>query len=152
MTDDAAAKKEHRKATNALRDQRVQVVYQLLLQGFTSAQILQNIASWGLSPRSNAYYIAAATKRIRAAAAELRASMLEQMLARHADLRVKLYVAQDYATVLAVDKEDAKLLGLYAPEKGVNLQINWESLTDEQLRRVADGEDILKVLGEVKND
>jgi len=55
-------------------------------------------------------------------------------------------LSQDWKTVLDVDKEDAKLLGLYAAEKLLNFDIDWDSLTTEQVERIAAGEDPLKVL------
>lgn len=145
------ARRLTRKANAAEREKRINTVYELILRGYPTPVILQNIAPWGLSPRQNQYYIRWATKRIREVAAAAQQQAVTQMLARHADLRSRMYSAAQYADVLKVDQEDAKLMGLYPAEKAINLDIDWNSLTLSQVERIAAGEDILKVLSEVQN-
>lgn len=143
MPDDARLVK---KATKALVEERVHVVYQLLLQGFPYAVIISRTAGWGLTTRQMQNYIRWARERIEHVAAQVQEKALITMLARHADLRTKLYAVQDYKTILDVDKEDAKLLGLYAAEKILSLDVPWDALSDDQVERIAEGEDLIKVL------
>jgi len=146
------ARKLTGKASNIEKEKRINVVYELMLMGYPVPVILQNIAPWGLSKRQNQYYIKWATQRIHEVAAAAQKDAALQMLARHADLRKKMYAAAQHRDVLEVDKEDAKLMGLYPTEKSVNLDIDWNSFTTAQLERIAAGEDILKVLAEVKSE
>jgi hypothetical protein len=144
-------KKSKRKALVAEKEQRINLIYQLLLQGYPREVIFQNVSSWQLSVRMIQHYIRWATERIHAVAAAAQDDAVLQMLARHADLRAKMYAAAGYADVLKVDQEDAKLMGLYPTEKSVNLEIDWNSLPTLAVERIAAGEDILKVLAEVKS-
>lgn len=147
----AEARQLTRKASNVEKEKRINVIYRLMLQGYPVPVILQNIAPWGLSIRQNQYYIRWATERISAVAAAAQKNAMFQMLARHADLRRNMYAKDQFADVLKVDQEDAKLLGLYPTEKSVNLEIDWSSLSTSQIERIASGEDILKVLAEAQN-
>lgn len=126
---------------------RVALVYKLLVQGVTRADILQNAAKlWGVRDRVADEYIARARKMIQADAAKIRETALDDMLTRHADLRKRAYSSNDLRLILDADNFDAKLLGLFKRTSSSQVNINWSDLTNEQLDRIAAGEDPLDVI------
>ena len=130
-------------ADQGLKEQRISHVLQLMARGWRGPVIVQNIAAeWGLATRQAYNYLRMARARMRQAAREKEKRMLEIMLARHDDLRDKGYEEKDLRLVLEIDREDAKLLGLYAPTKIAPTDPTGEKeyavLTDdERARRVA---------------
>jgi hypothetical protein len=109
------------KATKAVVKQRVEEVFRLRLGGAGFADILQHASApeqaWGVSERHLWNYIAAADKLM----AERFDAKAPHLLARHLLQRCELYAqaraAGDWRTALAVLQDEAKLEGLYPPQK-----------------------------------
>jgi len=107
-----------KKSDKATFEQRVTVVIGLIIHGVAHRRIVPNIAeTWGIEHRQARNYVRAARRQISALAEQKRKTMLADMIVRHDDLREKGYAGGDHRLVLDVDKEDAKLLGLYPAEK-----------------------------------
>ncbi len=132
------------KADKITYDQRVEVVYRLILHGWTPTQIVQNITNplskdyWGVNSRQTYNYIRTAYRRIREDAAKLRRDALEEHLLARRLLRRE---TADPKVQLEVLKDEAKLLGLYPPVQATLATVDLTRLTDEQLERIANGED-----------
>jgi len=135
------------RSTDAETIERVNKIYQLLIQGWHRPEILQfGVKTWGISERSVDEYIRYANTDIKKNAEAKQKRALNYMLNRHSDLISRAYTEGNLRLALDVDREDAKLMGLYAPEKSSNLNINLNELTDEQLERLAKGENVYSVL------
>jgi len=97
---------------------RVREVIGWICQGWPTTKILPHITElWGVEVRQGRNYVRAARRRIAALHKHKLKYMAEEMFARHDDLRGRAYEDRDYRFILDVDKEDAKLLGLYPAEK-----------------------------------
>jgi len=130
-------------ADQGLKEERIDHVLRLMARGWRGPVIVQNCsAEWKVTTRQAYKYLRMARARMRQAAREKEKRMLEIMLARHDDLRDKGYEEKDLRLVLEIDREDAKLLGLYPPTKIAPTDPTGEkeyaALTDdERARRIA---------------
>ena len=107
-----------KKADKIEYEQRVDIALGLMARGWRKVRIVHNLAkTWGVKNRQAYNYVRSAEKRIEARGQQKREHLLDELLARHDDLRDKGYGDRDHRLVLDVDKEDAKLLGLYPAEK-----------------------------------
>jgi hypothetical protein len=98
--------------------ERTDQVYQLIIQGWRSSAILPHCSrEWGITERQVKDYIKYARADIRKRATEIQKNGLKDMLNRHDDLRSRAYKSGDLRLVIDIDREDAKLLGIYAPDK-----------------------------------
>ncbi len=75
------------------------------------------IANWGIARAQAFRYVGWANMRIQKTHEHKRATALNETLVRHDLLRRHGFANKNYDLVLDTDKEDAKLLGLYATEK-----------------------------------
>ncbi len=128
------------KADKITYEQRVNQVLSLIHRGWDSAKIVPNISSaWNVTDRQARGYVQSARTRIAKLYEHKRRHMVSEILARHDDLRDKGYANADYGLVLDTDKEDAKLLGLYAPERHeVNLSGDaLDAAIERELARLA---------------
>lgn len=99
-------------------EQRLTAVMSMIARGMSSSRIVQVAsANWDISTRQGWGYLKKARSRMADLVAHKREHLLEEIMARHDDLREKGYAGGDHRLVLDVDKEDAKLLGLYPAEK-----------------------------------
>jgi|WetSurMetagenome_2_1015567.scaffolds.fasta_scaffold82367_7 hypothetical protein len=106
------------RSDDATIETRVDEIYQLMIQGWQTVNILHYAAQkWEIKDREVKNYIQKARKRIKQNYESRQKVALSEMIARHDDMRSRLYKEGDLRGVLDVDKEDSKLLGLYAPEK-----------------------------------
>ena len=102
------------KADKLTVEQRVEAVYRLILDGWTSEQILQNAAkSWGIKDRTGYDYIGKAWQRIEAVAAPERAEHHRRAVAAHYQM---LREAKTIKEKLAVWAALSRLQGLDAPK------------------------------------
>ena len=109
---------QSKRADKATYEQRMTVIIGLIIRGMNAARIVPNIAAqWDITERHGRNYVRAARRRLEALAEHKRKHLLDEMIVRHDDLREKGYTGGDLKLVLDVDKEDAKLLGLYPAEK-----------------------------------
>lgn len=139
--------KKTRRGKAADIEARVQAVYLLLVSGTRYDEIVAYGAeTWKLGERIIHKYINRARVMMKEEAAAIRANFLENALARHKSMIHQALVTGDARLALDIDKEDAKLLGAYAPDKNYNLDIDLSKLTNEQLERIANGEDPVTVL------
>ena len=116
------------KADKATTARRVEAVYRLILDGWTTEQILHNTADWPVNQRQREYYIAAANARIEATAAPIRAEHHRRAVAAHYQL---LREAKTVREKLAVWQALAKLIGLNAPDE---LVVTWRDEVIDLLR------------------
>jgi len=116
------------KSDAALIDQRVNLIFDLICRGWRTARIVRYVAaSWGITERQVENYVARAREQMQALHEQTQADGLARMLARHDDLRDRAYTAGDHWLILALDKEDAKLLGMY-PRQAVEVDLNGRSI------------------------
>lgn len=126
------------KADAITYEERVNTVLSLIYRGWTVQKIVPNITKlWSIEDKQARNYVYTARARIEAMYKRAQQRGLEEMIARHNDLRDKGYTAGDHRLVLDVDKEDAKLLGLYAPEKH-EVDVNVRELDDAIERDLAE--------------
>jgi len=118
-----------RKADAITKERRVEAIYRLILDGWTTPQIMQNTADWGLKERQRRAYVAEARRRIE----EVGRLGLEELRAEHIAFRRQLRrEAKTVKDKLAAAKDEAELLGLY-PHKTVVVQ-SWQDEVVELLR------------------
>lgn len=108
------------KADTATAAQRVEVIYRMLLQGWSNPQIVQNSTkSWGINDTQAYRYIAKARKRIDEAAAQYRAEAFSEHLMARRELRKD---TADARLKLDILKDEAQLLDLYPAKR---LTVDW---------------------------
>lgn len=121
-------------ADKATVEQRIELVYRLILDGWESTAIVQNstVKAWGLKNRQVWAYIGRARTRMKKELAKYRKVALEEHIAARRKLRRE---ASDGRLALEVLRDEAKLLGLYAPEKkeisGTVVTVNFMSNIDD---------------------
>ncbi len=154
------------KCSRLVKQERLNQIYGLMIAGWPTVRILQYIANpesgfdkdhpekpliWGIrSVRTRDWYMAQARQRVAETAQHIREHLMEDMLARHAEMRSVLWGMLKVEDILEIDREDAKLLGLYGPARNLNLNIDMSIFSTEQLERIAAGEDIVIILQEVE--
>jgi len=116
------------KADKATAERRVEAVYRLILDGWTTEQIRHNTSDWRVTERQIERYIAAANARIEATAAPIRAEHHRRAVAAHYQL---LREAKTVREKLAVWQALAKLIGLNAPDE---LVVTWRDEVIDLLR------------------
>jgi hypothetical protein len=126
------------KADKLTVERRVEAVYRLILDGWTTEQILHNTADWPVNQRQREYYIAAANARIEATAAPIRAEHHRRAVAAHYQL---LREAKTVREKLAVWQALAKLIGLNAPDE---LVVTWRDEVIDLLRSGAITPDVVE--------
>ncbi len=105
-----------KKATLAEVEERVTVVYTLLIRGASREEILRHGAEkWALATRQMEDYLSRATVRLTELAAFVREEEIGRARAQLHDLYGKNMKVQDYKSALSVRKDLSELLGLYAP-------------------------------------
>jgi len=106
------------KTDKITHEHRIQAVLAMIHRGWSSQRIVENgCKTWDISHQAVYGYIKTARNRIAELYKHKLGSMAGEILSRHDDLREKGYAGGDHRLVLDVDKEDAKLLGLYPAEK-----------------------------------
>lgn len=118
------------KADKVTHRRRVEVVYRLLLKGYDTEGIRQNVSSWNISERQIARYITVAEKRIEAEAAVDRRERWNEAMAR---LRMMRREAKTIKEELDILREEAALAGLYPP-KSV-MVTTWQDEVVDLLRK-----------------
>ena len=134
-----------KKASAATIDQRIELIYRLILDGWESVAIVQNktVRDFNVKERQIRRYIQRARDRMDKELEQYRVGALSEHIAARRKLRRDAKRAKDKLDIL---KDEAKLLGLYAPDKLQQLNLDLGSLTTEQLERIAQGEDPINVL------
>jgi len=134
-------------------------VAQLVLRGLTAREIVAALASgdnriingrtgkpWSLGTIGTDLIALKAewNRRANAAFDEHRARQLAEV----AELKRAAWSSRRYETVLRCLEREAKLLGLDAPARDTQVALNLDvgNLSDEQLQRIANGEDPLRVI------
>ena len=101
-------------ADKATKEQRVEAVYRLLIDGWTNPRIVENIVkTWKLKPSTAYYYIGLAWERIKETAAPERQEHLSRAIAAHYQMLSEAKTVKEKAIVWAAL---ARLLGLDAPK------------------------------------
>lgn len=135
------------KPTAAQKKIRIRAVYEMLLGNYPRPDILQYCAEkWGVKERGADYYIAEATALIEQEAAKHQSHYFELNLQQRHYLHNKAVKDSDWRLAHEIIKDEAKLLDLYPAEKKSNFNIDLSDLDDNQLERIAGGENILTVL------
>lgn len=107
-----------KKATKAQMEQRIRVVYELLLADTPRPDICQYVAkNWGGSGRTADRYIQRANELIIQEANRMRENALEKHLAQRASLRNKALKEGDKRLAFDILRDETKLLGIYPAEK-----------------------------------
>ncbi len=137
------------KATNGQKNQRIRAVFELLLSDTPRPDIMQYSANnWGLTTRQTDKYIAWANELIEAESAAMQTEAFAQALGKLKIMRHSALKAVDLRLAFDMTKEINKLLNLYPPKesKVTNLDVDLSQLTDDQLQRIAAGEDPASVM------
>lgn len=114
---DASGRNKANKAEMALR---VEAVRGLLLTGYPTHEILRLVAEkWGVADRTVEYYIAQARRSILEASEERKVEVVAEHIEMRRNLLRKAHEGKDYRLALDILKDEAKLLGLYAPDRVV---------------------------------
>lgn len=109
---------------------RVEMVRILLISGVPSSRIAQNRAEeWGVNERQLWKYIARARKEIEALSQEEKEYTKAEHLAFRRLLRQRSLDSKDLRMALDAAKDEAKLLGLYAPDE---LNVNWREQAERE--------------------
>ena len=101
------------KADKLTKERRVEVVYRLILNGYNTAQILQDTSEWRVSERQRMSYIAEAWKRIEIVNEVDLAEHKRRAVAAQYQLLRECKTVKEKAIVWAAI---ARLLGLDAPK------------------------------------
>ena len=101
------------KADKLTKERRVEVVYRLILNGYNTAQILQDTSEWRVSERQRMSYIAEAWKRIEIVNEVDLAEHKRRAIAAQYQLLRECKTVKEKAIVWAAI---ARLLGLDAPK------------------------------------
>lgn len=137
------------KATNGVKKLRIRAVYELLISDTPRPDIMQYSANnWGLTTRQTDKYIAWANEVIAEEASRIQTKAFEQHLAKRAALRHKALKDGDARLAFEILKDESKLLNLYPAKesKVTNLDVDLSQLTDDQLQRIAQGDDPASVM------
>src|SRR3989304_2924667 len=107
------------KATKAAKEQRVNMVYTLLLNGASRMQIMQYASDpkngWNITTRQVDTYIAEANGMLAAESEYHRGRELGKAIARLNNIYQHCMRVQDYGRAIAAQRELNTLLGLHAP-------------------------------------
>ena len=119
---------------------RVEAVVRMLAHGWRVPNVVQTISgSWGITSRQAYYYCRKARAQLELLAKERMANALERGVADRNELRREAHEAGDRRLVLDVLKDEAALLGLYAPTKIAPTTPDgaseYSGLSDTQLNR-----------------
>lgn len=142
-------KSRAKKPTKAQTEKRVRVVYELLLSDMPRVDIVQYCANtWVIKTRAADSLIKKANELIVEEAARLRENALEKHLTQRALIRFKALKDGDKRLAFDILRDETKLLDLYptSTNKNLNIDIDLGQLTDEQLERIANGDDPLAVI------
>lgn len=136
-----------KKTTKAQRAQRVQVVYELLLLDTPRGIIVRYCSNqWGVSSKTADNYVQSANDLIIEEGARIRKNAFEKHLAQRASIRRMALKEGDKRLAFDILKDETKLLDLYPSPTHKNLNIDLSELTNEQLERIANGDDPLSVI------
>jgi hypothetical protein len=106
------------KADKLEHGKRVETVRQLILSGTEATRIVQTVAEqWGLKDRQGWNYIKHARALIQDATLPTRAYLLAEHVAARRSLRERARKKGDLRAELLALQDEAKLFGLYAPER-----------------------------------
>ena len=137
------------KATNGQKKLRIRQTYELLLSDTPRADILEyGGKNWGVRRSAVDGYIAAANQMIEAESALMQAEAFAQALAKLKAMRHSALKAGDPRLAFDITREINKLQNLYPAKesKVTNLDVDLSQLTDEQLQRIAQGDDPASVM------
>ncbi len=137
------------KATNGQKNQRVRAVYELLLSDTPRPDILEYAGkNWGVKRASVDGYIAVANKLIEAESVLMQTEAFAQALTKLKAMRHSALRDGDKRLAFDITKDINKLLNLYPDKKSVvtNLDVDLSQLTDDQLQRIAQGDDPASVM------
>jgi len=121
-TPPAADRKQQRKRyskSSAIEYQkRVETVRRLILSGMDTDAIIQNVTDlWGVKWRMAYHYLAKAREKNKAYNDFKEAEMFAEHIAIRRDIRRRAQAAGDMKAELAAARDEAQLIGLYAPTK-----------------------------------
>jgi len=116
------ARRSHAKSTVIEYQKRVELVRQLLLSGTESHAIVRVVSEkYEITPRMVENYIRAAKQRIMVYSKEkfplIEAEMIAEHISLRRDIRRRAQAAGDLKAELAAARDEAQLIGLYAPTK-----------------------------------
>jgi len=118
------------KADKLTKERRVEAVYRLILDGWTSEQIRANVRDWRLTDSQIRRYIAEAWERIEAVNEVELSEHKRRAVAAHYQMLREAKTVKDKVTVWNML---ARLIGLYAPEQ---LTVRtWQDEVIDLLRR-----------------
>lgn len=140
------------KATRAEAQKRTRIILEMLLQSTATVDILRyGVENWELTERAVENYITAAYVIIDKMARENNEKIFAHNLAQRGYLKNKAIKEGDLRLAHEIVKDEAKIRNLYPAEKQQTFNYDMSKLTDEQLQRIANGEDPLAVIASAGN-
>jgi len=110
--------KESRRADKVETEQRVRAVYQALMDGWESTQLVQSLSvKWGISIRQGWNYVRKANTRIKRESERIEKEAFGRHLTTRRGLYKKAVEREDIRLGLDILKDEAKLLDLYPADK-----------------------------------
>jgi len=117
-TDRKQTRRTFAKSSAIEYQKRVETVRRLILSGMDSAPIVQNVTEmWGVTERQARKYMMVARQKNQAYHDFIEAEMFAEHIAIRRDIRRRAQAAGDMKAELAAARDEAQLIGLYAPTK-----------------------------------
>lgn len=118
LTDRKQQQKRFAKSSAIEYQKRIETVRRLILSGMDSGPIVQNVTEmWGVSERQARKYMLVARQKNQAYHDFIEADMFAEHIAVRRDIRRRAQAAGDLKAELAAARDEAQLVGLYAPTK-----------------------------------
>jgi len=140
-------RKQYAKSSAIEYQKRVETVRRLILSGMDSGPIVQNVTEmWGVSERQARKYMLVARRKNQAYHDFIEADMFAEHIAVRRDIRRRAQAMGDLKAELAAARDEAQLIGLYAPTKIAPTtpdgQSEWTGKNDSEL--IAEFETLLE--------
>lgn len=117
------------RATKAQKQQRIRIIYEMLLVDTSRSDIVQfGAKNWGVASRQMDKYIAESNNIIAQEAGRIQQEAFEQHLVKRANLRFKALEEGDRRLAFDILKDEAKLLDLYPDDR---IKHTWQTQLPE---------------------
>ena len=140
------------KATEAEKNIRDKVIYQMLLDEKSRGEIVRFAREkWRISERTTDWYINRAKDNISKMAKDCQGDSLARHYALRSELISQCFEQNKPNMVLRIAKDQAKLLGLYRPQRIRQMKADFKGLTSEQCERLLNDESVIVSVNLDKN-
>ena len=128
------------KAEKIVRERKIQ---QMILDGNSRNEIIRfGQEHWQLSPRTIDWYIKGCKKNVRDKLSEFQIDSLARHYALRSEILTWCFEQHKISSALRVAKDQAKLLGLYLPQRVQQMKTDFHGLSKQQCEQLLRGETI----------